>query len=59
MNASVSRAAVDVYRAVRVVVALALVLAELVAVLGVALISVLGRTSVIARVVLVLKGNRV
>ncbi len=45
------------YRAAGLVVACALVLAELVAVLGVSLVSVQGRSSVMARVVLVLNGN--
>jgi len=57
MNVSVSRAGVDVCWAVREVVALALALAELMS--GADLVSVLVRTSVIARVVLVLSGNMV
>lgn len=55
----VSGAAVDVYRAAGLLVACALVSAEPVAVLGVALVSVLGRSSVMARLVLVLNGNKV
>lgn len=59
VNASVSGAAVDVYRAAELVVAGALVSAELESVSGVALVSVLGRSSVMARLVLVLNGDMV